>query len=349
MTYEGAVSLLTGFIEFVVKYGYDNLINKSTKPILPNQNGRFMIKDNLFLDAEMDDVLKELAASAGYDVKEELLIKDIYLVLPDNRQKRDSDVSQTITQYVNKNRTSKEDNVRKNFKKLLIWMTDHEEKSKNIFLELYKNKHYLYDDDEIATNIKQAETFNSIMEKFDISSPEKLEEIIRRNQVPQVKERDERSEITEDILLKYGIDSEEALEEAFTSTDFASKFIRESKHSTDVYEYVKSILERSKKNIISYLETRDEYDLSEIQLLSKTTSNTIFVIKKDGKEIYLLARPSDGGEVRIYYNTEKDILDYSMDWELWVEDGVSNPQKITFGNMIKLTGLNRIPLKGMKN
>ena len=42
-----------------------------------------------------------------------------------------------------------------------------------------------------------------------------------------------------------------------------------------------------------------------------------------------------------------DILDYSMDWELWVEDGKKKPQKITFGKMIKLTGLNRIPLKGM--
>lgn len=76
-------------------------------------------------------------------------------------------------------------------------------------------------------------------------------------------------------------------------------------------------------------------------------ANTIFIIKKDGKEIFLLARPSDGGEVRIYYETEKDLLDYTMDWELWVEDGKSEPQKITFGKMIKLTGLNRIPLRGI--
>jgi len=68
---------------------------------------------------------------------------------------------------------------------------------------------------------------------------------------------------------------------------------------------------------------------------------------KDGKEIFLLARPSDGGEVRIFYETEKDLLDYSMDWELWVEDGKNEPQKITFGKIIKLTGLNRIPLKGI--
>ena len=79
----------------------------------------------------------------------------------------------------------------------------------------------------------------------------------------------------------------------------------------------------------------------------KNADKLFVIIKKDGKEIFLLARPSDGGEVRIFYETEKDLLDYSMDWELWVEDGKNEPQKITFGKIIKLTGLNRIPLKGM--
>jgi len=150
-------------------------------------------------------------------------------------------------------------------------------------------------------------------------------------------------------LLQYGIDSEEALETAFTNTDFANQFIRPSKHKVESFEYVKSILDRSKNRILSYLEKREEYDLSDIQPLvnSSIAINTIFVIKKDGKEIYLLARPSDGGEVRIHYSTEKDILDYSMDWELWVEDGKSEPQKLTFGKIIKLTRLNRIPLKGI--
>ncbi|WP_252254344.1 ATP-binding protein [Clostridium sp. ZBS12] len=347
--YENALSILAGFIEFAVKCGYENLINKSRKPILPNQNGRFMIKDNLFLDAEMDEVLKELATDAGLNIKEELLARDVFLELPESRQKNNSDVSPIITQYVNKNRTSKDDMVRGNFKKLLLWMTEHEEKSKEVFPELYKKKYYLYDDDEIATNIKQAETFNNIMNKFDISSPEKLEEIIKRNTSVHSESRDEKIEITDDILLQYGIDSERALDRAFQDSDFASKFIRISKHSVDSYEYVKNILERSKERILSFLKERDGYDLSEVRPMCDTENNTIFIIKKDKKEIYLLARPSDGGEIRIYYDTEKDLLDYSMDWELWVEDGKSDPQKITFGKVIKLAGLNRIPLRGMKN
>ncbi|MCH5345011.1 MAG: ATP-binding protein [Acetatifactor sp.] len=335
------VKILAEFIEFLVEQGYDNLINKSTKPILPNQNGYFMIKDNIFVDNGMDNTLKELAVRAGYDIKEELLIKDVFLELPESRQKNNKDVSQTIVQYVERSRTSKDKEVRDFFKELLAWICDYEEEAKCIFPDLYKNKHYLYDDEEIAKNIKQAETLNHILEEFDISSLEKLQEIIRKNQVQSVD--DEKAELTEEILLQYGIDSEEALEDAFTYNDFASQFIRKNKHDVSSYEYVKTILDRSKNNILSYLSKREEYDTTDMY----PVTNTIFVIKKEGKEIYLLVRPSDGGEIRIYYNAEKDLLDLTMDWELWVEDGRSEPQKITFGKMIKLTGLNRIPLKGM--
>ena len=97
-----------------------------------------MIKENIFLDNEIDEVLKELAVSAGYDIKADLLIRDIYLDLPENRWKNDIDLSPQIIQYVNSNRSSKEEEVRNNFKKLLIWMRDHEEKAKEIFPDLYK-------------------------------------------------------------------------------------------------------------------------------------------------------------------------------------------------------------------
>ena len=34
--------------------------------------------------------------------------------------------------------------------------------------------------------------------------------------------------------------------------------------------------------------------------------------------------------------------------ELWIEDGKNKPEKITFGRIIKLTGINRIPLKRLR-
>ena len=340
---ESVIDFMVEFIDFIVRAGYGYLIEKSTKPILPNQNGKFVSKDDIFLDNEMDETLKELVVSAGYDIKAELLEKRIYLKLPENREKKDSDIASVITQYVNSNRTSKEEKIRMNFKKLLLWMTDNSEKAMEIFPELHKHKHYLYDDEEITSNIRKAEAFENIMEKYTISSTEKLEEIIRKGQSSDLVARDERSEITPEVLLQYGIDSEAALENAFADNNFAERYYTPAKHDSKTYEYVKSILERSRNNIFSYLKTREEYDLTDMY----QASDTIFVIKKNEKEIYLLARPSDGGEVCIYYRAEKDLLDYSMDWELWVEDNYSEPQKLTFGKVIKLTGLNRIPLRGM--
>lgn len=341
---EEAITFLVDFIEFIVKQGYENLITKVTKPILPNQNGVFITKEKLFLDNEMDDVLKDIAYLAGYDIRSELLIKEVFLQLPENRQKSNADLTACITRFVEDNRTTKEPDIRSGFNKLLIWMNDNSDEAVKIFPSLYKNKHYLYDDEEIANNLRRAETLTNIMSKYNIGSADKLEEIIRNSEGISRSETDmEKERITEEVLLQYGIDSEDALNNAFSNIEFSSRFIRESKHNVETYEYVKKILDRSKENILAHLGSQQEYDISDIQEIA----NTIFVVKKNGKQIYVLARPSDGGEVRIYYRTEMDILDYSMDWELWVEDGMAEPQKITFGKMIKLTGLNRIPLKGM--
>lgn len=341
---EEAVEYLAGFIEFIVKQGFDNLINKVTKPILPNQNGNFAVKEEIFIDDEMDETLKGIACLAGYDIRAELLMKEIFLELPENRQKTNKDIAACIFQFVEDNRNTKNLEIRSAFNKLLLWINDNQNEAEKILPILYKNKHYLYDDDDIANNIRQAETFTNLMNKYDIDSPEQLEAIIRKNtNVTLAEITSSKEAITQEVLLQYGIDSKEALDKAFSNSNFASLFIRESKHNTSTYEYVRRILERAQKNIFAYLEGQEEYDLSDKQKIA----DTIFVVRKNGKQIYVLARPSDGGEVRIYYRTEMDILDYSVDWELWVEDGERTPQKITFGKMIKLTGLNRIPLKGM--
>lgn len=282
ISFDEAVRLLAQFVEFVLGQGYDNLINKSTKPILPNQNGRFMIKDDIFLDNEMDETLKDLAVCAGYDIKSDLLMKNIYLELPESRWKNDIDVSQVIIKYVNQNRTSKEEEVRTYFKRLLVWICDNEEKARSILPNLCENKHYLYDDEEIARTIKQAETFNQLMEKYNISSPEKLEELIGKSQEQCTEVSDDRIELTEEVLLQLGIDSEDALEKAFSYPDFASKYIRNSKHDAGTYEYLQTILERSKNNILLHLNSKEEYDITEMRQIA----NTIFIIKKDGKKSF---------------------------------------------------------------
>ena len=68
------------------------------------------------------------------------------------------------------------------------------------------HKHYLYDDEEIAKNIKQAENLNQIMDKYDIHNLEMLEQIISKSQEQKTEICDDRIELTEEVLLQLGID-----------------------------------------------------------------------------------------------------------------------------------------------
>ncbi|MCB2356417.1 sacsin N-terminal ATP-binding-like domain-containing protein [Clostridium estertheticum] len=343
---ENAITWLADFIEYVIKSGYDNLLNRKTYPILPNQNGKFVSKDDLFLDDEVDEILKDLTFCSGNDIRNELLSREIDLELPSNREKHSEDLAPYITQYVKENHNqdiSRNERFRNFLKKLLIWIDGNPEKAEKIFPEICENKHWLYDDKEIVINMKKAEEYDNLLEKYNISSPDKLEQILMQthngNNIGDGKE-----ELTEEILIQSGICSEEELENALESAVFADNFTHESEHIDFKFDYVTQILERSKNNILKYLETQNGYDLNDIIELDKT----IFLIKKNSEEIFLIARPSDYNQVILYYDSEKDILDYEKDWELWVENGVDQPQKITFGKILKLTGINKIPLRKVR-
>lgn len=340
---EAAITWLSDFVEYLIKSGYDNLLNRKTYPILPNQNGKFISKENLFLDDEINDVLKDLSFHAGYDVRNELLSKEVYLELPSNREKHNEDLAPYITQYVkdhHRQDRSQNESLKSFLKTLFIWIDENPEKAKKLFPEICENKHWLYDDKEIANNMKKAEAYDHLLEKYNISDPDKLERILMQTNIEKNSETGKEA-LTEDLLIQLGIYSEEKLNSALGNTFFTDNFIHESEHVDFKFDFVSQILERSKTRILAYLRTKKEYDLQDIVEIDKT----IFLIKKNGEEIFLLARPSDYGQIILYYDSEKDILDYEKDWELWVENGRDEPQKITFGKMLKLTGINKIPLK----
>lgn len=145
----------------------------------------------------------------------------------------------------------------------------------------------------------------------------------------------------EELLVQYGIASEEQYEKALDMQIFKENFLHTSSHDVSKFDFANRILERAKNNIIEFLGKKSEYDISNLIEVDKT----IFIIEKNKEQIYLITRPSDYSYVAIYYDSEKNVLDYNKDWELWVEDGKKEPEKITFGKMLKLTGINKIPLK----
>ncbi|POZ49574.1 hypothetical protein AADEFJLK_04659 [Methylovulum psychrotolerans] len=92
--------------------------------------------------------------------------------------------------------------------------------------------------------------------------------------------------------------------------------------------------------MVKHLETLEKYDCSDWEELAPTV---IGGIKKEGRSIHIVIRPSDNGQVIIYYGYEKDVLD-TADAELWIDNGKDTPNHLTLGKILKKTGINKIPV-----
>ncbi|MGM0198135.1 sacsin N-terminal ATP-binding-like domain-containing protein [Enterococcus sp. DIV1314a] len=104
--------------------------------------------------------------------------------------------------------------------------------------------------------------------------------------------------------------------------------------------YVEGLVDRSVDNVLSYLKDLPEYDCSGQFQIARSI---IGGITKNGLEVTIVARPSDNDQVILYYGSEFDVLNY-VNAELWYEDGESVPKKMTMGQMLEKTKVNRIPI-----
>lgn len=151
---------------------------------------------------------------------------------------------------------------------------------------------------------------------------------------------DQRQQINQETLISLGVTSVEELEEALKDKNIAERFLHTSTPSIEMFLYVQGLISRAKTNVIEHLKTLAGYDCSEIEELATTV---IGGIKKDGLMIHVVVRPSDNGEVIVYYSSEKDTLDYE-NAELWIDNGKDIPRHLTLGKILKKTGINRIPV-----
>ncbi len=112
-----------------------------------------------------------------------------------------------------------------------------------------------------------------------------------------------------------------------------------SNDSLDAFSYVHAAIQRSKINIKNYLSRSEEYNCDN---WCEESITVITGVIKRGRSIKIVVRPSDGGEIIIFYSAEFDALD-NPDTELWVDNSVKQ-ELITFGRALKNMGSNRIPL-----
>jgi len=280
-----------------------------------------------------------------------MLLRGVVLELPPNRVISLESIAPSITAYVRTNNKSISKHgleVWETFRNTSIWIRDNRKDSRvsKCFKELIENFHWFYDDEEIAESMAKSEQYDEVLKKYNVSDINELASILASHSAVSAKEGESIS-ISKELLAQWGITSEEELAMALSKNIFGAAQIHYSTSNAELFSYVNTILTRAKTNIIEYLHKHDHYDFDkkDVQFIT----NTIFRVRKLGHEIYIIARPSDFEQVILYYDTEIDLLEFDKDCELWVENGVDPiPQKITLGRILKLTGVNKIPLKELK-
>jgi len=358
------------WINDVCNFIYDddnNLSLFSTFRILPNKNGNFAKIKDLYLDKIGDDVLIEITELIGDDWKDILVADHIYNIEFTVREKK-----HIATKITEKLRNHKNDpGINKAILILSEWFDkNNPDESKVLFHELYKTRYDLFmntiketdrkslykfyksganfaDVSKIAETIAQnPELLNDIAgatglanlyTELGISSIEELKQILRNEKNHKVVEK---LEITPELLASLGISSKDELEEALKDRDFAARFNHKSKTNVEMFVYAQRLIARAKINVLNHLKTLDDYNCDEADLLS---TSVIGGIKKKDLDINIVVRPSDFGEVILYYNSEKDTLDY-VNSELWIENGKDQPRHLTLGKIIKNIGINKIPV-----
>ncbi|MDD2636219.1 MAG: hypothetical protein PHW82_12075 [Bacteroidales bacterium] len=336
------------------------------KAIIPNQNRNFKKKNEIYIDEIKDNELVDILELLGEDWKE-VLIYD-YVSFGRYHVKKKSDIATAITEKLKKPSYKDEDFIEA-ISLLSEWFENNTKESKELFTELYRRRAELFmntiedkeslykvmrsktnlsklsevaqaleNNPELMADVKKSREIDSLLSELKLENISELRKLLVSSKAIEIS--NSKTEITPDILVSLGVTSIDELEEALQDKDLSAIFKHTSTPNVDMFLKAQKLISRAKSNIIKHLKTLSQYDCTEIEELATTV---IGGVKKDGLEIHIVIRPSDNGEVIVYYSSEKDTLDYE-NAELWIDNGIDTPRHLTLGKILKTTGINKIPV-----
>lgn len=297
---------------------------------VPNQNNKFVKFDKVYSDENIDEELKEILTLLGVDIKSQLLNKDIFsfnnfFEKNMHKIKTNNNCSERIDSEVSKllgketiDREERDEPTQKIFNKITNWFLSNPEDSINLFKNLYPKRMMLSSPKENLRRYKIAEKIEENNIKYEdldgiIANRDKVIEIISNSELSK-----------EEIIsqLKYIVNS-----------------------SVEMKEYVDNLISRSIKNVYEYLKNHKDYILpSTLEEWKKNSfSETVFSAKYKKQEIRIVIRPSDLQKIIFYYEEELEALD-DYEYQLWTDNG-EKQSMITLGDLLKTTGISKIPLK----
>lgn len=327
LTNENILEWLNMFYNLWIKdAGIDKVV---TVVFVPNQNNEFVKFDRINLDNNIDGELKNILFLLEENILSTLLIKEItafggYFHENPKRVKTSEKCSERIDEKISQilsketiDRVEREEHIQNIFNKLTNWFILNQEKAKEWFGNLYSKRMMLSTPEENLRRYKIAEKIEENNIKY-----EELDEIIsNRDKVLEIISNSELSR--EDII--------EQLKHVVTSSE-------------ELKRYVEGLIKRSIQNIYQYLSTISDYILPPTieEWMKVRYSETIFPAKYKGTDIRIVIRPSDYQKIIFYYEEELEALD-DINYQLWTDDGKMQ-RMITLGDLLKTTGISRIPL-----
>lgn len=297
---------------------------------VPAQDKNFHFIDSVFYDSNINEELKGILFELAPSYKKELLncnisVFDSYyqnkpLKLKDTKSCADV-VELKVAAILSKENDSQEerkDEVQVTFNKLTDFFLKEPKLSEKFLPRSLSKRMLLSSPEETLRRMRIAEK----VERNGIDM-EGLEELL--NNQEQIK----------NILANPQLNLEQIralLKHVVTSTP-------------EMRKYFETILERSVSNVYNYLKNLPGYILPKTleEWKANQYTETIFPIKKDEKELTVVIRPTDDNQIIFYSDGELEVLD-SSGYELWTDNGTEQ-KIITLGDLLKTTGITKIPLR----
>lgn len=294
--------------------------------LVPNQEGVFVSLTDMSVDTDIDEELIKILDLVGENLSDRLIDKRIVVFNEKiDRIEDNSSVAKKIDRKVTGilseetlNRKKREHSNQQLFNKLTNWFLENDSEAEVIFENLYDKRMLLSTPEDNLRRYKIAEK----IEENNIVY-EELDDIINnRQQVLEILSNIDTLNRDEIIHLLKHIPN----------------------YSPDGKEYVDGLIDRSIENVYEYLKRNLSYLIPSTlqEWIDSRFSRTVFPVQQNGEDIRVIIRPSDNNKIIFYEDEELEALDDTK-YELWTDNG-STQRIITLGDILKTTGITKIPL-----
>lgn len=305
--------------------------------IVPTEAGEFATRGTLSLCGQVESTFLDILERFGKPIRTELAVKGIKLDFNNRVFTQENAIAAILSEFGQKTQTRESARSYQAALDLLRqYIHGNLAEAQRLFPAIVSQRFLLYDDEILNENITKAEKLNNLLVRFNVLTIEALEQKIERL------EAGGRSllPVTEEIIASLGITSVDEWEKAMENIDLKSLFDHKSVASPDMFILANTYINRARQRVIEHLRGLADYDLTD---LDTDTADTILAgITKKGIPTQIVFRPAYKGEVIVYYETERDTLDFG-DAELWVDDGIEVRQ-ITLGYIIKKNAIKKFPI-----